>query len=193
MHQIVSTCATVPWYNTLNSDGGFYQIRQYFFLEGYKVFTDVGVANGGEGEAENDAFAAFYQETEFLQVVLVPADTVELREGVDEEFLEFVGEVLEEVLRVGTFAYKVPADELVTYGIRQSAGLHNEVIKLLFFVHARVVYMYQVVDTYTDIIHEQGVQNFLLAIKILVDSGFGNLGFFSYLVYAGLVITKLAE
>jgi hypothetical protein len=65
MHQIVSTCATVPWYNTLNSDGGFYQIRQYFFLEGYKVFTDVGVANGGEGEAENDAFAAFYQETEF--------------------------------------------------------------------------------------------------------------------------------
>ena len=76
MHQIVSACATVPWYKTLNSDGRFYQIRQYFLLEGDEVFADVGVANGGKGEAENDAFAAFYQETEFLQVVLVPADTV---------------------------------------------------------------------------------------------------------------------
>jgi len=112
---------------------------------------------------------------------------------VDEEFLEFVGEVLEEVLRVGALAYKIPADELITNGVRQAAGLHNEVIKLLFFVHAGVVYMDQVVDTYADIIHEQGVQNFLLAIKILVDSGFGNFGFFGYLVYAGLVITKLAE
>jgi len=193
MHQIVSACATVPWYKTLNSDGRFYQIRQYFLLEGNEVFADVGVAYGGEGEAENDAFAAFYQETEFLQVVLVPADTVELREGVDEEFLELVGKVLEEVLRVGALTYKVPANELVTYGVGEAAGLHNEVVKLFFFVHAGVVYVDQIVDTYADIIHEQGVQNFLLAIKILVDSGFGNFSFFGYLVYAGLVITKLAE
>ena len=193
MHQIVSACATVPWYKTLNSDGRFYQIRQYFFLEGDEVFADVGVAYGGEGEAENDAFAAFYQETEFLQVVLVPADTVELREGVDEEFLELVGKVLEEVLRVGALTYKVPANELVTYGVRQAAGLHNEVIKLLFLVHTRGIYMDQIVDTYADIIHEQGVQNFLLAIKILVYSSFGYFGSLGNLINTGFMITEFAE
>jgi len=193
MHQIVSACATVPWYKTLNSDGRFYQIRQYFFLEGDEVFADVGVAYGGEGEAENDAFAAFYQETEFLQVVLVPADTVELREGVDEEFLEFVGEVLEEVLRVGAFAYKVPAYELVTDGVGEAAGLHDQAVELFFLAGVGRGEVDEVVNAYAYIVHQQGVQHLFLAVEILVNGSLGYPGFFGYLVYAGFVVTKLAE